>query len=87
MSDWGVGIEKGWEEAVFSHKVRAPNALKLSVTGQGIGLWVVRQIIEMHGGRVSVTRLADPTEFTITLPADLETRTPDAGGLNDSVGD
>jgi len=87
VRDWGVGIEKGWEEAIFQQKVRAPGALRLNVTGQGIGLWVVSQIVAAHGGKISVTHLSEPTEITFTLPTTLELPPPEAGEAGKTEGD
>jgi signal transduction histidine kinase len=67
--DWGVGIPGGFEEAIFEKGVRAPWASNHYVGGQGFGLWVSRLIVGAHGGTLTVTNSANPTEFTIFLPA------------------
>lgn len=66
--DWGPGIEHGQEELIFEEGFRGKDAEDIDVTGQGLGLWIVRQIIEAHGGNIKVTNLKWPTEFTISLP-------------------
>ncbi len=70
--DWGPGIDEGMEELIFEEGVRGPNAHQLDVAGDGVGCWLVREIIKAHGGTVTVTSARHPTEFTIWLPASLE---------------
>lgn len=65
--DWGTGIEEAMKEAVFQEGVRSHNA-QSNVAGQGLGLWVVQQIIHAHDGEVKVTKTKFPTELTVSLP-------------------
>ena len=74
--DWGTGIEAGIAETIFEAGVRGEKAVEMNVTGQGLGLWVVRKIIERHGGTVEVTNLQLPTEFKISLPYGLTLQPP-----------
>ena len=74
--DWGSGIPPGWEELIFQEGLRGPTAVGQDVQGQGLGLWIVRQVIEAHSGSVRVTRNAQPTQFTIRLPGYLANRPP-----------
>ena len=74
--DDGIGIAEGFRESIFEHGVRGPNAAALNVTGQGLGLWVVRSVVESHEGQVSLTNPKHPTEFTIRLPLYLAERPP-----------
>lgn len=76
--DWGPGIEEGMEEVIFLEGVRGPHAEERDVAGQGLGLWLVRQVVEAHGGRISVTHLKNPTEFRVFLPESLAQRAPAA---------
>jgi signal transduction histidine kinase/sugar phosphate isomerase/epimerase len=76
IRDWGMGIPPGLEDAVFREGFRAPSAVG-SATGDGLGLWVVRRLIEAHGGGIRVSNRHLPTEFTIVLPSVL-TRLPRA---------
>lgn len=74
--DWGPGIESGTEELIFEEGFRGENAVQMNVAGQGLGLWVVRQIVESHGGTIKVTNLKWPTEFRISLPHSLISHPP-----------
>jgi signal transduction histidine kinase len=75
--DWGRGVGEGLEEVIFEEGVRSPEAVRIDVAGQGLGLWVVRQVVEAHGGRIKLTSRHLPTEFTIYLPAALASQPPD----------
>jgi len=66
--DWGPGIAPELKEVIFEEGVRGAKSIMDHVTGQGLGLWVVRQVVKAHGGKVEVTKIKQPTEFTIYLP-------------------
>jgi signal transduction histidine kinase/sugar phosphate isomerase/epimerase len=68
FQDWGIGIPPEYQAMVFEEGVRGPRIFKRWVAGQGLGLWVARQIIEAHKGSLELSRLADPTELVICLP-------------------
>lgn len=71
FSDWGQGVPEDIKEKVFLPKFRSKEALLADVSGMGLGLYVVRSIIEAHGGRIRVSRTHLPTTFEITLPSSL----------------
>jgi signal transduction histidine kinase len=71
FADWGIGVPKGYDNAIFEEGMRSPEAARRNPGGQGIGLWVVRRIIEAHGGTVSLTHGQMPTVITIVLPESL----------------
>ena len=64
FSDWGPGIAVGAEKYIFEEGVRGTDELNRYVSGMGLGLWVVREVIEAHGGYVTVDNHGNP--FTIT---------------------
>lgn len=66
VADTGVGIATEDVERAFSRFWRSPEARGRARTGFGIGLAVVREIIEQHGGRVSLER-NDPDQGTTAL--------------------
>ncbi len=74
--DWGPGIEVGCEEKIFEEEFRGSAATRCNVAGQGLGLWIVRQIIEKHSGTIRVSQRSCPTEFEIVLPYWLTSKSP-----------
>ncbi len=53
VSDTGQGIAPEFQQRIFERFFQVPQA-SARVTGQGLGLAIVRMIIELHGGTVSV---------------------------------
>jgi len=69
VSDTGVGISKNQLHRVFTKFFRADNALHLHTSGTGLGLYVVKNIIEKHGGSVIVESVEGKgSKFSVTLP-------------------
>ncbi len=68
FEDDGPGIPTEMSEAIFAEGVRSREARFRHVAGDGLGLWVVRKIIEAHGGQIALTSAGGPTTFAITLP-------------------
>ena len=54
VSDTGIGINKETIPYLFSKFSRAENANKVNVIGTGLGLYIVKEIVEGHGGKVWV---------------------------------
>ena len=77
ISDTGIGIPERDMPHIFDRFFRSGNSG--SETGSGIGLSIVKQYVEMHGGTISAeSHEGEGTKFTIIIPADLETgETPD----------
>lgn len=68
IQDSGIGIEREEKETIFQVGFRGTNAIKKNGSGFGVGLPVVKQIIEDYGGTISVESCKNPTTFVITLP-------------------
>jgi signal transduction histidine kinase len=73
VSDRGLGIAAADHERVFEPFYRAADVVAAQVQGAGLGLSLVRRIVEAHGGRVTVksAKLAG-SDFTVYLPAATE---------------
>ncbi|HET9098553.1 MAG TPA: PAS domain-containing sensor histidine kinase [Candidatus Saccharimonadales bacterium] len=71
VQDNGVGIKKQDINKLFEKFVRIPNELSQKVGGSGLGLYWVRKIIELHGGKIKVASdKKNGTQFTIIFPVD-----------------
>jgi two-component system phosphate regulon sensor histidine kinase PhoR len=70
VSDRGPGIPLDEQPRIFERFYRARTARERNVRGSGIGLALVKHIVEAHGGRVTV--VSQPGQgalFTVVLPA------------------
>jgi len=69
VTDHGPGIPADEADRVFEKFYRSPSAT--GTRGAGLGLYIVKQIVESHGGHVQV-RPGSPggSEFVIALPVD-----------------
>jgi len=69
VRDFGSGIAKEDLKRVFNRFYRGSNAKKQGTKGTGIGLAMVKEIVEGHGGIVRVSsELGQGSEFTMVLP-------------------
>jgi len=74
ISDTGIGIPEDEIGNVFDEFFRASNARKKEKDGTGLGLSIVKQIVDRHGGKISVqSRQNKGTTFTVILPKDSST--------------
>jgi PAS domain S-box-containing protein len=71
VRDGGIGISADETERIFQRFERA--VPEHHYGGFGIGLWLVRQVVEAHGGSISVeSRTGEGSTFTISLPRSIE---------------
>ncbi len=71
VRDEGLGIPAGELESVFEKFVRGSSANGRGTKGTGIGLAMVRHIVEAHGGEVGVeSQVGKGSTFTIVLPVE-----------------
>lgn len=67
--DQGIGIPQDALPRLFQRFFRAANAEALHISGMGVGLYVVREIVALHGGEVLVeTSEGRGSAFTVSLP-------------------
>ncbi|OOO24483.1 ATPase [Rhizobium sophoriradicis] len=70
IADGGIGIDADDLPKLFQPYYRARSAT--GIAGTGIGLNVVKQVVELHGGSVEVmSELGKGTTFTIRLPIEV----------------
>jgi PAS domain S-box-containing protein len=73
VHDRGIGIPPAALPQLFQRFYRASNADERHFPGLGIGLYVVKEIVELHGGAVSVeSEEGQGSAFTIELPLQAE---------------
>lgn len=71
VKDYGPGVKRDEQDAIFQKFVRGSAAASGNVRGTGIGLAMVRQIAEAHDGRICLeSSLGKGSVFTLTLPAE-----------------
>jgi len=70
VSDTGVGIPEEEQVRLFTRFFRSSVATRLAIQGTGLGLVIVKRIVEAHGGSVSIASKPDVgTTVTVRLPA------------------
>lgn len=69
VADHGIGIPEKDVQHLFEKFYRADNAIESQTEGSGLGLYIAREIIRMHGGDISVaSREGEGTTVAFTLP-------------------
>lgn len=69
ITDQGIGIPPEAVPQLFSRFYRAENVGSRQISGMGLGLYVVREIISLHGGTIEVTSQEGAgSTFTLRLP-------------------
>jgi len=66
--DSGIGIPAEEQKRVFSKFFRGANVIKLQTDGTGLGLFIVKNVIELHQGTITFESSEKGTTFIITLP-------------------
>ena len=70
--DNGIGLAAGQAEEIFEAFAQVDTSLERARGGLGIGLTLVKRIVELHGGRIAVESdgLGRGSRFTVTLPVE-----------------
>nr|WP_253945707.1 GAF domain-containing sensor histidine kinase [Nocardioides sp. zg-DK7169] len=70
VTDEGIGISAEDQERLFEEFYRSTNPIALALPGTGLGLPIVRRIVDRHGGRIEVdSELGRGSTFRVVLPA------------------
>lgn len=69
VEDDGIGMTPAEKESIFDEFFRAKNEQTMLVPGTGLGLTIVRRLVEMHNGKVSVqSEPRSGSTFVVSLP-------------------
>lgn len=69
VTDNGVGVDSEEIGTLFEKFKRVPNELSQKAAGSGLGLYWVRKVIELHGGKVEVeSKLGKGSSFHLYVP-------------------
>jgi two-component system CheB/CheR fusion protein len=71
VKDTGIGLSAEVLPKIFDAFTQAPEGGRLAQGGLGLGLALVRNLVELHGGSVQALSEGEGkgTEFTVRLPA------------------
>lgn len=82
VADLGDGINEENQKKIFERFERVSETSQ-KVSGLGLGLFITKQIIEAHGGSISVqSQVGQGTTFTVKLPIDLQSFDEFPVGMN-----
>lgn len=69
--DSGIGIPEDQQQNIFKRYYRATNAINSEETGSGVGLLLVKQLVDLHGGKISFSSVTNKgTCFTLKFRMD-----------------
>ena len=69
VADRGIGISTAEQARIFEPFYRTPDVVAAQIQGAGLGLSLVKRIVEAHGGRITVQSApGEGSEFTVILP-------------------
>jgi signal transduction histidine kinase len=73
VRDTGIGMPPDVQQRIFEKFYRAPKARELEARGLGLGLSLVQQMVQAHGGRVEVASAdGQGSTFRVYLPVQRE---------------
>lgn len=77
ISDTGVGMSQEFvENKLFHPFVQADTSSRSNYTGTGLGMAIVKQLVDKMGGRISVeSRLGEGSCFTVVIPFEIDHET------------
>jgi signal transduction histidine kinase len=83
VQDQGIGMDQKEVKQIFQKFYRTKKAEESGEAGTGIGLSIVHQIVEQHGGRIEVTSQPGAGScFTLVMPARMAAAVPTSAKQN-----
>ncbi len=72
VEDQGIGISKKDKKQIFEPFFRAETVVDEQISGNGLGLSLVKQIVEAHGGKILVeSEIGKGSKFIVHLPLNI----------------
>jgi two-component system phosphate regulon sensor histidine kinase PhoR len=69
LGDNGIGMDRAYLPFIFDKFFRVPNIKRSGITGFGLGLSYVKEIVTLHGGQIKISsEKGEGTTATILLP-------------------
>jgi signal transduction histidine kinase len=69
VTDTGIGMNKTEQAKLFNEFVRIKNEKTKNISGSGLGLSIVKKLVDMYNGDINVCSQPDEgSSFTVTLP-------------------
>jgi signal transduction histidine kinase len=69
VTDTGRGISPEAKALIFERLYQDPNSIDNSCAGLGLGLFISKELVQLHGGRIWVaSEIANGSTFSFTLP-------------------
>jgi signal transduction histidine kinase len=73
IQDSGIGISSEEQKGLFTKFTRGKNAILAKPDGSGLGLYIAKKIVELHGGTIILESIVGKgTTFVISLPTNLK---------------
>ena len=83
VSDSGCGIPDKDQQMIFTRFYQSENN-DPDKTGSGIGLHLVKEYVELHGGNITLgSKVGEGSVFTVVIPADLQI--PDNNAVDNTI--
>ena len=74
VKDTGIGIPKNQQKRIFKRFFRGIDAVKMETVGTGLGLFIAKNIVDAHGGKIWFESIESKgTTFYFTIPIALAT--------------
>lgn len=69
VKDTGIGLSQEEIDNLFEEFFRVKNELTKNITGSGLGLPIVKRIVDLYNGDIKIdSKVGEGTTFTVNLP-------------------